>query len=95
VIELMERDDTNGEVFNIGNPQEVSIIDLARRILELTGSHSEIRHVPYEEVYGPDFEDLDRRVPDVTKLAGTIDWSALQDLDAILRAVIETERGKL
>lgn len=90
-IALMETDAANGEVFNIGNPQEISIVDLARRIIELTGSKSEIKFVSFENAYGPDFEDMARRIPDTAKLAKTIAWGELIALDEILKSVIESQ----
>lgn len=92
VIALMESDAANGQVFNIGNTQEITIIDLARQIIEKTGSASEICLVPFDEAYGPDFEDLSRRVPDVAKLAATVPWSDLITLDGILTSVIDSLR---
>ena len=92
VIDLMETDASNGQVYNVGNPQEVSILDLARRIIALTASRSNIQLVPFEQVYGPDFEDMNRRAPDVGKLAATIVWENLIDLEGILASVIEAER---
>ncbi len=89
VTALMETDAANGEVFNIGNPQEISIVDLARRIIELTGSKSEIKFISFENAYGPDFEDMARRIPDTAKLAKTISWSNLISLEEILRSVID------
>lgn len=94
VADLMQSDAANGRVFNIGNPEEVSIGELARRIIEMTGSSSELRFVPYEEAYGPDFEDLQRRVPDVDRLASVIDWTGLRSLDDILRDVIDGMRDR-
>ncbi len=93
VIELMENDQANGQVFNIGNTEEISILDLARRIIELSGSKSEIKFVPFDEAYGADFEDLARRVPDVGKLAGVVDWRNLIPLDQILTSIIEHQRN--
>lgn len=92
VIGLMENPASNGEVFNIGSTDEITMIDLARRVIELTGSASTLQFVPYEEAYGPDFEDLDRRVPDITKLSSLMDWTGLLGLDEILRSVIEHMR---
>ncbi|MCL5270137.1 MAG: GDP-mannose 4,6-dehydratase [bacterium] len=88
VIALMENDAANGQVFNIGNTEEISILDLARRVIELSGSRSEIRLVPFAEAYGGDFEDLNRRVPDVTRLAALVDWNRLIPLDDTIRSVI-------
>ncbi len=93
VIDLMETDASNGQVYNVGNPQEVSILELARRIIALTASPSEIQLVPFKKVYGPDFEDMNRRAPDVGKLAATIVWENLIDLEGILASVIESERA--
>lgn len=92
VIGLMETPDSNGEVYNIGSTEEITMMDLARRVIELSGSSSKIELVPYEEAYGPDFEDLNRRIPDVAKLAGIIDWSRLAGLDEILASVIDSMR---
>ncbi len=92
VIGLMESDAANGQVFNVGNDREISIIDLAHRIIEMTGSRSELQLVPFEEAYGPEFEDMERRVPDSAKLARTIDWGPLIPLEKILAAVIESMR---
>jgi UDP-glucose 4-epimerase len=88
LIALMESDRANGQVFNVGNPQEVTILELAEKIVAMTGSRSKIETISYDAAYGPDFEDLERRVPDARKLAGVIDWSNLTPLDAILADVI-------
>ncbi len=69
------------EVFNLGSTQEISIHDLAVKIRDLLGSRSEIRFVPYEDYYGPGFEDTRRRVPDVTRAATRLGWSARIGLD--------------
>ena len=63
-----------GGVFNIGNPEEISIHDLARLVKEVTGSSSEIVTVPYDQAYEAGFEDMPRRVPDVRKIRGLIGW---------------------
>ncbi|PSP77010.1 nucleoside-diphosphate sugar epimerase [Halobacteriales archaeon QS_1_68_20] len=89
VYELTNTTSAHGDVFNVGEPEPTSINDLARRVVDLTGSDAEITHVPFEEVYGPDFEEPDRREPDVTKLRETIGWAPEADLDRILRDVIE------
>jgi UDP-glucose 4-epimerase len=94
LIELMETDRSNGQVFNVGNPEEVSIRELAEKVIEKTGGKSRIDYVPYSEAYGPDFEDLERRVPDTKKLAGVIAWEKLASLDEILDNVIQTTRER-
>ncbi len=90
VIELMEHPRSAGEVFNIGSDQEISILDLARKVVALTGSPSEIRFVPFEKAFGPDFEDMSRRVPDLIKLRSVIEWKKPKGIDEILRSVMET-----
>ena len=77
-----------GEVFNIGSYHEISINELAERIRDLTGSSSDIVHVPYEDVYGPGFEDMRRRTPNVTKLRETIGFVPERGTDEILKDVI-------
>lgn len=95
IMTLMENDSVNGEVFNIGNPEEVSILNLAEKIVALTGSASRIECIPFEEAYGPDFEDMQRRVPEVAKLAAVIDWQQLAPLEQTLAEVIAFERDQL
>jgi len=88
VTSLAECGSAWGQVFNIGRDQEIAIDDLARRIVELTGSRSAIVHVPYQEAYGAGFEDMRRRVPDVSKLRRCIGYAPDTDLDEALRQVI-------
>jgi UDP-glucose 4-epimerase len=92
LADLSVRDDVYGEVFNIGSSEEVSIHELALRIKETTGSDSEIVRVPYEEAYGQGFEDMQRRVPDCSKLEAAVGWRPTASLHDILRDVIEHER---
>ena len=77
-----------GEIFNVGQQTEVSILDLAKRIIELTKSNSEIRLVPYSEAYDPGFEDMPRRIPDTTKINSLIGWKPSIELDEIITDVI-------
>lgn len=81
-----------GEVFNIGNPEEVSILELAERVRALAGSRSTIRLVPYSEAYEAGFEDMPRRVPDISKVQALVGYRPTQDLDQILTGVIEFMR---
>jgi UDP-glucose 4-epimerase len=78
-----------GEIFNIGSSVEISILDLAKRVKELTASRSEIHLVPYDEAYEEGFEDMPRRVPDISKIRGLVGFQPRTTLDAILRSVIE------
>ena len=68
LMRLVDEPKAVGEVFNVGNGQEISILGLAEKIKEMTGSQSEIVKVPYDQAYGAGFEDMPRRVPDITKL---------------------------
>jgi UDP-glucose 4-epimerase len=81
-----------GQVFNIGNTGEIAIRDLAVRVRELTGSRSPIQFVPYDEAYEAGFEDMPRRVPDISKLAALIGYQPRVGLDDIIRSVISHAR---
>ena len=89
LVKLMDADDSVGEVFNIGSNQEISILDLAKRVKELTDSDSEIVFVPYDEAYEEGFEDMPRRIPDVSKVNKLVGFKPEKRLDEILQAVIE------
>ena len=93
LIGLMERPDAYGQVFNIGNTEEVSILGLAQRVIAQSGSKSEIVFVPYERAYEPGFEDMSRRVPDVGKIGQLIGWTPTISLERILDDVIGWCRG--
>jgi UDP-glucose 4-epimerase len=87
-MQLMGTSAASGEIFNIGSDEAVSVLELAQRIKRATGSRSEIRFVPYVEVYGEGFEDTRYRVPDISKLRAAIGYRPTQNLDAILASVI-------
>ena len=82
-----------GEVFNIGNMGEVTISDLAERVKRMTGSCSPIQYVPYDQAYETGFEDMPRRVPDITKIRDFVGYEPKVKLDDILRSVIEHMRA--
>jgi UDP-glucose 4-epimerase len=88
VIALTETESAWGDVYNVGRQAEITIADLAQRVIELTGSSSEIVYVPYEQAYSGGFEDMRRRVPDVTKLRETIGYAPETSLDESLRRII-------
>jgi UDP-glucose 4-epimerase len=83
-----------GEVFNVGNDEEVTIADLAARVVALTGSASPIVTVPYAQAYETGFEDMPRRVPDTTKIRNLIGWKPHANLDHILQSVVEYWRNR-
>jgi UDP-glucose 4-epimerase len=93
LADLMTRRDVYGEVFNIGAVEEVTILDLAERIRELTGSDSEITLIPYEEAYAQGFEDMHRRIPDTDKIRDAIGWEPKRDLREIIADVVEDARA--
>jgi UDP-glucose 4-epimerase len=90
---LMDDTSTSGEIFNVGSHNRVSIVDLARRVIELTGSSSATRHIPFDEVYGLGIEDMLHRIPSLAKIKGAIGWEPVRDLEAILEDVIEFHRS--
>ena len=84
LVGLLERDEAVGEVFNIGSSEEVTILELAQRIIEHTGSSSAIQLVPYEQAYAAGFEDMQRRVPDTTKIEELLGWRPQRILEDVL-----------
>jgi UDP-glucose 4-epimerase len=92
LADLMRRDDAYGEVFNIGSDEEISILDLARQVQRMTESKSEITIVPYEEAYEPGFEDMQRRIPDTSKIRSLLGWHPTKSLAEILSDVIDEHR---
>jgi UDP-glucose 4-epimerase len=95
IIKVGEHPDANGEVYNIGSQQEITMLDLAKRIKELAKSESKIVFIPYEQAYEEGFEDMMRRVPDLTKVHRLIGYEPTVKLDEILRSVIEDVRPRL
>ena len=89
MVALMKEPRAAGEVFNIGNGEEISIGDLATRVCERTGSRSEIRYVPYEQAFDRNFEDMPRRVPDISKLRRLVGYEPRVQLNAIIDSVIQ------
>jgi nucleoside-diphosphate-sugar epimerase len=92
LADLMQTQDTYGEVFNLGSTREISIRELAELVRARAGSSSEIRLVPYEQAYGEGFEDMARRIPDVSKIGQAIGWEASCSLEEIIDSVIAHQR---
>ena len=88
LLALVNEPRSVGEVFNIGNGAEVSIRDLADKVIGMTGSSSPIRYVPHHEVFGHNFEDMSRRVPDISKIQRQVGYKPTVHLDEILERVI-------
>lgn len=88
LMALMEKDESAGEVFNIGGTEEITILDLAEKIIKLTKSSSSIDVIPYEKAFEEDFEDMQRRVPGIEKIRAVTGFSPKTDLDTILQNVI-------
>ena len=89
LADVATRDDLYGQVLNIGSTEEISMMQLAERVREATQSESEIVLVPYSEAYGEGFEDMPRRVPDLTRIQNALGWAPTADLDEIIADVIE------
>jgi UDP-glucose 4-epimerase len=94
LLKLVVQPKAIGEVINIGNVQEITILKLAERVRELSGSNSPIKFIPYDEAYESGFEDMPRRVPDLTKVEGLIGYHPVNTLDDILEQVIDYFRKK-
>jgi UDP-glucose 4-epimerase len=94
MVALINEPAAVGQVFNIGNGSEISINALADKVKALTGSSSEIVRIPYERAYEEGFEDMPRRVPDLTKLQKLIGYKPTVELDEILEKVIESVRQR-
>jgi UDP-glucose 4-epimerase len=94
LIKLMDHKDAVGNVFNIGSNQEISILQLAERVKKLTHSDSEIVFIPYDEAYEEGFEDMPRRIPDISKVAALVGFKPEMSLDGILASVIDYQSGR-
>ncbi len=92
LIALMETDSAAGEVFNIGGTEEITIMDLANKVIALTNASSTVHLVPYEDVFLKDFEDMQRRVPSIEKIRTSIRFEPKTDIDTILKNVVDTRK---
>jgi nucleoside-diphosphate-sugar epimerase len=95
ILALVNEPKAIGQVFNIGNNEEISIMDLAKRVRAAAGSQSEIELVPYEKAYEAGFEDMPRRVPDLRKIGSLVGYKPTLVLDDILERVIEGQRAAI
>ena len=91
ILLFMQNVNTSGEVINLGNPEEISILDLAARVIQYTNSTSTLKFLQYEEVFGVGFEDMERRVPDISKAAKILGWKPSKTINDIIRDSHEYE----
>ena len=84
---VMDSEKSVGEVFNVGNNQQISIMELAKKVIELTGSSSSIEKIEYEKAYPEGFEDMQRRVPDISKIKQVLGWTPEINLDQIIKDI--------
>ena len=84
---VMDSEKAVGEVFNVGNNQQISIMELAKKVIELTGSSSTVEKIAYEKAYPEGFEDMQRRVPNISKIKQVLGWTPQIDLDQIIKDI--------
>jgi UDP-glucose 4-epimerase len=89
LIKLMNEDKALGNVYNIGSQKEITIEELAYKVKEMTGSSSPIEYLSYDRAYGAGFEDMQRRLPDITKINKLLNFKPEKDLNAIINSVIK------
>jgi UDP-glucose 4-epimerase len=89
---LMDERSLSGEIYNVGSSNQIRILDLAKRVLDMTRSQSELEFIPYDQVYGQGIEDMYHRIPSTEKIRETVGWEATLDLDVILADVIKHTR---
>jgi len=94
LLELPRQERAFGQVYNVGSTEEVTIGALADQVRAAAGSKSEIALVPYAEAYEEGFEDMQRRIPDLTKIRELLDWEPTVELDEILQDVIDAQRSR-
>jgi UDP-glucose 4-epimerase len=85
----MDSDKAVGQVFNVGNNSQISIMELAKKVIEITGSKSSIEKIAYEKAYPEGFEDMQRRVPDISKIKQVLGWEPKINLDQIIKDVAD------
>jgi len=84
---VMDSNKAIGQVFNVGNNQQISIMDLAKKVIEITNSSSKIEKIAYKDAYPDGFEDMQRRVPDISKIKSVLEWTPGIGLDQIIRDI--------
>ena len=90
---VIDSDKAIGQVFNVGNNHQISIMNLAKKVIEFTGSKSEIKKISYSDAYPAGFEDMQRRVPDISKIKNVLGWSPEFGLEQIIRDIADFHRS--
>jgi len=93
LLTVIDSDKAIGQVFNVGNNHQISIMDLAKKVIEFTGSKSEIKKISYSDAYPAGFEDMQRRVPDISKIKNVLGWSPEFGLEQIIRDITDFHRS--
>jgi UDP-glucose 4-epimerase len=93
LVNLINHPEAYGKVFNIGGQEEVSMDELAARVIDIAGSSSKVRYVSYEEAYEEGFEDMQRRVPDITRARNLVGFEPSVPLDEIIRLVVAEHKA--
>ncbi len=88
LTKLMDEPKAVGQIVNVGNEEEITILELANMVKEMTGSSSDLEYLTYDRAYGPGFEDMQRRSPDISKLKNLIQYEPRYDLKSIVQSVI-------
>jgi UDP-glucose 4-epimerase len=89
VLALTKDDSTIGDYFNIGGIGETTMKELALKVIARTGSQSKLVSIPFDQAYGPGFEDMQRRVPDISKVKAKLGWAPIHSLDSIIDEVVK------
>jgi len=89
LVKLIQHPQAQGKVFNLGSQEEITIKELAKKVIQLTGSKSKVIYIPYDQAYEEGFEDMQRRVPDIKRIQDLIGYRPTIDLEGILKSVIE------
>ncbi|GAG77430.1 unnamed protein product, partial [marine sediment metagenome] len=94
LVKLMQNSQSPGQVFNLGSQEEITIKGLAEKIIQFTHSNSQVVYIPYDQAYEEGFEDMQRRVPDISKIQNLIGYRPTVNLEGILKSVIEYFKGE-
>jgi UDP-glucose 4-epimerase len=94
MLSIASHSESSGRAYNLGGTEEVSMDELARRVIAVAKSDSKIRYVPYDEAYEEGFEDMQRRVPDTTRARELVGWTPTVGLDEIIAMVVQDQRGR-